>query len=119
MAKAKAAKPKKTAAIPKTQLAPTGALVRPEGRTKFTLYNLLGEPKAFYVVDRNELERPPVDPKAKSLAHSIIVVDRSGSMSGAMSDLRDTLLKLLTLDEYTQFNLVVTLISYSGQGDVT
>ncbi len=119
MAKAKAAKPKKTAAIPKTQLAPTGALVRPEGRTKFTLYNLLGEPKAFYVVDRNELERPPVDPKAKSLAHSIIVVDRSGSMSSAMSDLRDTLLKLLTLDEYTQFNLVVTLISYSGQGDVT
>ena len=122
MAKAKAAttvKPKKTTALPKTQLAPSGALVRPEGRTKFTLYNLLGEPKAYYVVDRNELERPPVDPKAKSLAHSIIVVDRSGSMSGAMSDLRDTLLKMLTLDEYTQFNLVVTLISYSGEGDVT
>jgi hypothetical protein len=80
---------------------------------------LLGQPRAYYLVDPIDLPRPPADTKAKSVAHSIIVVDRSGSMYGAMSATRDTLLKLLTLDEYAQFDLVVTLISYSSAGDVT
>ena len=31
---------------------------------------------------------------------------------------KETLLKILTLDEYAQFNLLVTLISYSSEGDV-
>ena len=31
---------------------------------------------------------------------------------------KDTLLKILTLDEYAQYNLLVTLISYSDDGDV-
>jgi Mg-chelatase subunit ChlD len=108
---------KKAAPTNKPQAQPAGPLARPEGRTKFTLYNLLGQPRAYYVVDAEELKRPPVDPKAKQLAHSIIVVDRSGSMYGSINDLKDHLLKLLTLDEYGQFNLIVTLISYSGEGD--
>lgn len=128
MAKKAAAAPSKTAvakapakkkATPATKAAPAGALASPDGRSKFTLFNLLGQPRAYYVVEKEPLERPKVDPKAKTVAHSILVVDRSGSMSGAMKELRDTLLKLLTLDEYTQFNLVVTLVSYSSEGDVT
>jgi hypothetical protein len=106
-------------AAPKVKLLAAGSLPAPEGRTKFTLFNLLGEPRAYYVVDRVPLARPKVDPKAKTIAHSIIVVDRSGSMYGQMREVRETLLKLLTLDEYKQFNLVVTLISYSSVGDVT
>src|SRR5688572_26619752 len=78
---------KKKATTNKPQAQPAGPLVRPEGRTKFTLYNLLGQPRAYYVVDAQELKRPPVDPKAKQVAHSILVVDRSGSMSGSMKDL--------------------------------
>ncbi len=104
---------------PKVKLIAAGALTAPEGKSKFTLFNLLGKPRAYYIAERVELERPKVDPKAKTIAHSIIVVDRSGSMYGQMRDVRDTLLKLLTLDEYKQFSLVVTLISYSGVGDVT
>lgn len=104
---------------PKVKLVAAGALTAPEGKSKFTLFNLLGKPRAYYIAERTELERPKVDPKAKTIAHSIIVVDRSGSMYGQMRDVRDTLLKLLTLDEYKQFSLVVTLISYSGVGDVT
>ncbi len=111
--------PAKKAAAPATKAAPAGALASPDGRTKFTLFNLLGQPRAYYVVEKEPLARPKADPKAKTVAHSILVVDRSGSMYGAMKELRDTLLKLLTLDEYTQFNLVITLISYSGVGDVT
>lgn len=33
--------------------------------------------------------------------------------------LKETLIKLLTLDEYTNLQLVITLISYSSKGDVT
>ncbi|MBY0515020.1 MAG: VWA domain-containing protein, partial [Gemmataceae bacterium] len=99
--------------------APAGPLARATTRTKFTLFNLLGQPRAYYLVEPADVPRPPVDPKKKTVAHSILVVDRSGSMYSAMADTRDTLLKLLTLDEYAQFDLVVTLISYSSEGDVT
>jgi Mg-chelatase subunit ChlD len=99
--------------------APAGPPARPTTRTKFTLFNLLGRPRAYYLVEPAEVPRPPADPKQKTVAHSIIVVDRSGSMVTAMADTRDTLVKLLTLDEYARFDLVVTLISYSSEGDVT
>ncbi|MDB5309223.1 MAG: von Willebrand factor type domain protein [Gemmataceae bacterium] len=112
-------RPKKKAAGNVPELAPAAPLARPTTRTKFTLFNLLGQPRAYYLVEPMDLPRPPADPKAKAVAHSIIVVDRSGSMYSAMADTRNTLLKLLTLDEYAQFNLVVTLISYSSEGDVT
>ncbi len=104
---------------PKVKLVAAGSLAVPDGKSKFTLFNLLGKPRAYYFADRVELDRPKADPKAKTIAHSILVVDRSGSMYSQMRDVRDTLLKLLTLDEYKQFSLVVTLISYSGVGDVT
>jgi hypothetical protein len=107
---------KATPAVP--GLAAAGALARPTTRCKFTLFNLLGQPRAYYLVEPIDLPRPPADAKKKAVAHSIIVVDRSGSMYSALGDTKDTLLKLLTLDEYAQFNLLVTLISYSDEGDV-
>src|SRR5262245_5133156 len=125
--KAAANKPAKPAAKPKTRktavtgtpaLAPAGMLPRSATRTKFTLYNLLGKPRAYYLVEPDELSRPPADKKSKAVAHSIIIVDRSGSMYGEIERTKDTLLRVLTLDEYSQFNLLVTLISYSGEGDV-
>jgi Mg-chelatase subunit ChlD len=115
VAKAPAGRTRKGAPKP----SPSGPLARPTTKTKFTLYNLLGQPRAYYLVEPVDLPRPPADPKKKTVAHSIIVVDRSGSMYSAMADTRNTLLKLLTLDEYAQFDLLVTLISYSSEGDVT
>lgn len=88
-------------------------------RTKFTLYNFAGKEKAYYLVDKLYLERKPGDIPEKSVAHSIIIIDRSGSMYGDIQALKDTLIKLLTLDEYINFQLVITLISYSSKGDVT
>lgn len=101
------------------RVSPAGPLARPTARTKFTLYTLLGKPRAYYLVEPVDLPRPPADRKKKAVAHSILVVDRSGSMAAAMPETRNTLVKLLTLDEYAQFDLLVTLISYSGEGDVT
>jgi Mg-chelatase subunit ChlD len=90
-----------------------------ETRTKFTLYNLLGKERAYYLVDRMEVERTKQQVSEKSVAHSIVLIDRSGSMYSYLEDLKDTIIKLLTLDEYSQFDLVVTLISYSTHGDAT
>ena len=87
-------------------------------RTKFTLYNFAGNAKAFYLVDRINLERKPGDIPEKSVAHSIIIIDRSGSMYYDLEPLKETLIKLLTLDEYNNYQLIVSLISYADKGDV-
>jgi Mg-chelatase subunit ChlD len=110
------------APAPDTQVprgAPTGPGLRTDERSRFTLYNLLGKERGHYQVRRFNLERPAEPVSEKSVAHSILIIDRSGSMSPYIEDLKDTLIKLLTLEEYRNFNLLVTLISYSGQGDVT
>ncbi len=119
---------KKPAAKPKTPkskvaagtpaLATVGELPRVTTRSKFTLYNLLGQPRAYYVVEPEEVEREPAPKGSKAVAHSVIVVDRSGSMYSDLPATKETLLKILTLDEYSQYNLLVTLISYSSSGDV-
>ena len=87
-------------------------------RTKFTLYNFAGNEKAYYLVDRTNLERKPGDIPEKSIAHSIIIIDRSGSMYSDLKPLKETLIKLLTLDEYNNYQLIVSLISYADSGDV-
>ncbi|MFM7373447.1 MAG: VWA domain-containing protein, partial [Sphaerospermopsis kisseleviana] len=88
-------------------------------KTKFAVYNLAGKEKAFYLTEKVKLEiKPDAIPK-KMIAHSIMIVDRSGSMYYDIEALKETLIKLLTLDEYSNSELVVTLISYSSKGDLT
>jgi Mg-chelatase subunit ChlD len=96
----------------------TGPALRTEARSRFTLYNLLGQERGYYEVRREDLARPAEPASEKSVAHSIIVIDRSGSMTPWIEDLKATLIKLLTLEEYRNFDLLVTLISYSGEGDL-
>lgn len=89
--------------------------------TKFVLYNLAGEPKAYYRVDRQPLSQKQEKSNTEAveaIAHSIIVIDRSGSMYHDINPLKETLIKLLTLEEYTHCQLLVTLISYSSQGNL-
>ncbi len=87
--------------------------------SKFVLYDLLGKERAFYQVDRVEIEKPSKSLKKKTLTHSILLIDRSSSMRPHIEDLKDMLIKLLTLDEYARYDLLVTLISYSSLGDCT
>jgi hypothetical protein len=86
--------------------------------SKFALYNYAGNPTAYYIV-----QHQPVDPAqittAQQVSHHIMVVDRSGSMYSEMEPLKAMLLKLLTLEEYADTEMLTTLISYSSQGDVT
>jgi len=87
-------------------------------RTKFILYNLAGQETAYYLVDRYKPEIEP-DDRGQKVAHSIIIIDRSASMHRDMDSLKTTLIKLLTLEEYSNLQLVVSLISYASPGDVT
>ncbi len=88
-------------------------------RKKFVLYNFAGKEKAYYLVDAKPLEKIDNNISKEIVAHNIIIIDRSGSMSREIEALKERLIKLLTLDEYINSQLVVTLISYSSQGDVT
>jgi len=88
-------------------------------QSKFVLYNFAGEAKGYYLVDRQPFQPAKLDSAKPGIAHSIVIIDRSGSMYSDLGSLKDNLLKLLTLDEYTNSNLLITLISYSSRGDAT
>lgn len=112
----------RAAAAPPATVRPTAARtaapLRTDVRSRFTLFDQLGKERATYLVDRVAIERPAQPAEAKTIAHSILVLDRSGSMSPWIEDLKETLIKLLTLEEYRNFDLLVTLLSYSSQGDL-
>lgn len=85
--------------------------------TKFSLRNFAGKPTRFFRVERDDLATQAPKP-VKSPTHHVLVVDRSGSMYSDMDDLKAMVEKLLTLQEFNDPMLRVSLISYSSQGDV-
>jgi Mg-chelatase subunit ChlD len=108
----KRAAAKKTA----TKTAAAKAPVAAAARQRFTLFSFLGKPRSYYLVDRVPLNLEKT-PTAKEVAHAIIIIDRSGSMYSDIEATKNTLVKLLTLDEYRQSDMLVTLLSYSSKGD--
>ena len=86
--------------------------------SKFILYDYTGKVKDYYLVAQKYLDYQEDNIITPTIAHSIIIIDRSGSMHDDIEQLKEYLLKLFTLDEYLNSNLVVTLISYSSLGDV-
>jgi hypothetical protein len=83
---------------------------------KFALYDYLGRPKAHYRVDNIEIA-PPVPVKQPS--HHILVLDRSGSMYGDLPAVKTMVEKVLTLEEYRDANMLVSVLSYSSMGDLS
>ena len=83
---------------------------------KFATRNFLGKQRAFYLVEEAVVRAEPA--KVPAVSDLILVVDASGSMYGDMAAMRETILKVFTLDEYAESKVRVTLISYSGKGDV-
>lgn len=87
-------------------------------RSRFALHNFAGKPTAWYGVEAVDFgSTPPA--QARQPTHHIIDVDRSGSMYYDIAELRSTLEKVLTLDEFNQPDLRVSLISTSSTGDLT
>jgi hypothetical protein len=83
---------------------------------KFALYDFAGKPREFYLVNEIDVPKPVLE---KSVTHHIVVVDRSGSMYGVMNDTKAMVEKVMTVEEFTQSGLLLTLISYSSKGDYT
>jgi hypothetical protein len=83
---------------------------------KFALYDFTGAPKEFYFVDEVEVPKPVLEP---TMSHHVVIVDRSGSMYSAMKDTRAMVEKVMVAEEFTNSELLLTLISYSSKGDFT
>lgn len=103
---------------PTTAPTTTPGFLITQAKVKFTLFNFLGKERAHYLVERVNFERSANDVPDQSVAHSIVIIDRSGSMTYDIEALKETLIKLLTIEEYHSFNLLVTLLSYSSEGDL-
>lgn len=85
--------------------------------SKFATHDYLGRPKAFYRVEEVALTAPPTP--AKQTSHHIFVLDRSGSMWGELDAVKGMIEKVLTLEEYQDSGMLVSVLSYSSQGDWT
>ncbi len=84
---------------------------------KFKTFTFSGTPKSYWTVDKESIDLAGAPNKDRKPGHSIMVVDRSGSMWNDINPLKDMLIKLLTLDEYNNSDMLVSLISYSTAGD--
>jgi len=83
---------------------------------KFALYDFLGRPKAHYLVTEESIgsaTKPVPQP-----GHFIFVCDASGSMWGQMAALRSLVVKLLTLEEYRDADVLVSVLSFSSTNDL-
>jgi hypothetical protein len=85
-------------------------------QTRFALRNFNGQPVKFYRVESEKFEAGSTPVSAP--AHHIFVFDVSGSMYYDLKDLKATVEKVLTLDEFNNPGLVVSLVTYSSMGDV-
>lgn len=85
--------------------------------TKFALHTFAGKATRYFRVEAEDLStQAPMTVRKPS--HHILVIDRSGSMYGDIGDVKGTVEKLLTLSEFRDPTLKVSLISYSSSGDV-
>jgi hypothetical protein len=85
---------------------------------KFPLCNYKGVPLQHLVVEAIDLEAIEANP-IPALAHHILILDRSGSMYQDIEALRTTVVKILTLDDYHNPDMLASVISYSSAGDMT
>lgn len=86
-----------------------------ESTLRFTLYDYLGRPSARYLVSAADLDKPKPQPQT---GHLVLVVDASGSMSWDITAVKGMVEKLLTLEEYRDADLLVSLLTYSSSGDL-
>lgn len=85
--------------------------------SKFATRDFKGRPVRYFRVERQDLSSSAAPP-ARPLSDLILVFDRSGSMYGVIEDVKASALKTLTVEELNDPDLRVSLITYSGRGDV-
>lgn len=83
---------------------------------KFALTDFAGNPVSYWKATEVTPPKPVLE---KSLGHHIVIVDRSGSMYGAMKDTKAMVEKVMVVEEFQSAELLLTLVSYSSAGDFT
>lgn len=86
--------------------------------SKFATRSFNGPTRRYFLVDTQVLGAGETS-KAKAPSHHILTLDRSGSMYSDMAAMKATVEKVLTLQEFADPNLRVSIISTSSSGDVT
>lgn len=84
---------------------------------RFALYDFLGRAKSFYI-GAADVVPATAETVTRNPGHFIFVCDASGSMWGQMAALRSMVVKLLTLEEYRNVDVVVSVLSFSSSGDL-
>lgn len=84
---------------------------------KFALRNFLGQIKSYFLVEEEKLSSSEV-PSIRTPGHLIFVCDASGSMWGQMDALKSLVVKLLTLEEYRDADVLISVLSFSSAGDI-
>ena len=85
--------------------------------TKFSIRNFKGISTKFFRCERENLTNQTVV-EVRKPSHHVVCIDRSGSMYGDIDEVKSTVEKLLTLSEFRDSTLKISLISYSSSGDV-
>lgn len=84
---------------------------------RFALYDFLGRQKSYFFVTP-EVVPPTASTTVRNTGHIVMVLDCSGSMWGQMAALRSMVVKLLTLEEYRDADVLVSVLSFSSAGDL-
>ncbi len=83
---------------------------------KFALRDFNGNPVSFWCGETFDFPAGDV-PKAAAPTHRILVLDCSGSMYYSLADVKATVKKILTIDEFQAPEMRTTVITYAGKGD--
>lgn len=86
-------------------------------RGDFLVRDLRGMPLRVLLWERADTSGK-VAQQALRTRHHVMVLDRSGSMWSDMDQMRDTVRKVLGLEEYKRPDLLVSVVSYSSSGQV-
>lgn len=86
--------------------------------SRMALYDFRGSPKGHFVVSSEPLSTDEGVSIVRHPGHFIFVCDASGSMWGQMDALRSLVTKLLTLEEYRNADVLVSVLSFSSKGDL-
>lgn len=84
---------------------------------RFALRKFDGTPYRYFLVDSEDLASAQQQDVGRT-SHHILIVDCSGSMCGDIRDVRETIQKVLTLEEFQNADQLISLISYASMGDV-
>lgn len=86
--------------------------------SRFALYDFLGRVKSYFLVEEEKFDATSTTPVVRTPGHLVFIADASGSMYYQMEALRALVVKLLTLEEYRDADVLVSVLSFASSNDL-